>query len=111
MIAEVMAGNGTLGEFLDVFLVSTAERINQICRLLDCGDLHGAGREAHTLLGTAGNCGAMQLSGLAAELRAACDEGDHALAKDIAGRLGSVFDPTSKAVLAWLAERREARAA
>ena len=54
MIAEVMAGGEPLGEFLDVFLANTAERINQIRRLLDSHDLDGTGREAHTLLGTAG---------------------------------------------------------
>jgi two-component system sensor histidine kinase/response regulator len=94
-----------------MFLVSTADRIDQIWRSLDCGELLGAGREAHTLLGTAGNCGAMQLSGLAAELRAACDAGNHVLAQDIAGKLRDIFDPTAKAVLAWLGERRAARAA
>ena len=56
-------------------------------RSLDCGDLDGAGREAHTLLGTAGNFGAMRLSGLAAELRAACDAGNARLARDIADGL------------------------
>ena len=111
MIAEVMGGSEALHQFLDMFLVSTADRIDQIGRSLVRGDLLGAGREAHTLLGTAGNCGAMQLSGLAAELRAACDARNHVLARDIAGKLRDIFDPTAKAVLACLGERRAARAA
>jgi len=110
MIADVMAGE-TLSEFLDVFLVSTAERISHVSRLLDSDDLAEIAREAHTLLGTAGNFGASQLSKLATELRAACDAGNHALAQDIAGKLSETFDATSAAVHAWLSEKTAARAA
>jgi two-component system, sensor histidine kinase and response regulator len=110
MIAEVMSGE-TLGEFLDVFLVSTAERISQIRGLVDHDDLEEIGREAHTLLGTAGNFGALRLSKLAVELSAACDAGDPALARRVAGELSDAFNATSAAVLAWLNDKTAARAA
>ena len=108
MIAEVMTGGETLDGFVDVFLLSTSERISQIRRMLDSGDLSGAGREAHTLLGTAGNCGAIQLSAVAEELRAACDAGSHDLARSAARKLGDAVDPTSKSIRAWLDQRRAA---
>ena len=57
-----------LGEFVDVFLAATAERINQIRRLLDATISMGPAVSAY-LLGTAGNFGAMRLSRLAEELR------------------------------------------
>jgi CheY-like chemotaxis protein/HPt (histidine-containing phosphotransfer) domain-containing protein len=110
MIAEVMSGE-TLGEFLEVFLVSTAERITQIRGLVDHNDFEEIGREAHTLLGTAGNFGALRLSELAVELSAACDAGDPGLARGVAGELTDAFNATSAAVLAWLNEKTAARAA
>ena len=111
MIAEVMAGGEPLGEFVDVFLANTAERINQIRRLLDSHDLHGTGREAHTLLGTAGNFGAMRLSRLAEELRAACDTGIASRARDVADGLTEAWDATSGAMHAWLNDKAAPRAA
>ena len=110
MIAEVMSGE-TLGEFLEVFLVSTAERITQIRGLVDRNDFEEIGREAHTLLGTAGNFGALRLSTLAVELSAACGAGDPDLARGVAGELTDAFNATSAAVLAWLNEKTAARAA
>lgn len=111
MIAEVMAGGEPFGEFVDVFLVNTAERINQIRRLLDCHDLGGTGREAHTLLGTAGNFGALRLSRLAEELRAACDAENARLARDVAEGLTEAWDATSGAMRAWLNDKTAPRAA
>jgi len=111
MIAEVMAGGEPLGEFVDVFLANTAERINQIRRLLDSHDLDGTGREAHTLLGTAGNFGAMRLSRLAEDLRAACDTGIASRARDVADGLTEAWDATSGAMHAWLNDKAAPRAA
>jgi signal transduction histidine kinase/DNA-binding response OmpR family regulator/HPt (histidine-containing phosphotransfer) domain-containing protein len=111
MVAEVMAGGEPLGEFVDVFLANAAERINQIRRLLDCHDLDGTGREAHTLFGTAGNFGALRLSQLAEELRVACDAGNARRAEDVAGGLTEAWDATSGAMRAWLTEKTAPRAA
>jgi signal transduction histidine kinase/DNA-binding response OmpR family regulator len=109
MVADVMAGE-ELDEFIDVFLASAAERINKI-QSLDNDNLDVIGQEAHTLLGTAANLGALQLGKLAAELRAACDVGDHALAKTLTQELNEALNSTSAAILAWMHERRGARAA
>jgi len=109
MIADVMAGDA-LGEFIDVFLASTAERISRI-QGFDSDNLIAIGQEAHTLLGTAGNFGALQLSGLGAELREACDAGDRALARIVAGKLTEALDLASAAILAWMNAKTAARAA
>ena len=111
MIAEVITEGENLAEFVDVFLASTAERIEQIHRLIDGGDLRGAGREEHTLFGTAGNFGACHLSALAAELRAACDAEDAVRARDVARGLTECWNATSGAVRGWLKEEEAARAA
>ncbi|MGC2204206.1 MAG: response regulator [Stellaceae bacterium] len=110
LIAEVMEGE-PLGEFLDVFLVSAAERIGQIRALTDRGDFGQVAREAHTLLGTAGNLGALQLNQLAAELRSACDAGNDALARALAGELVEALNATTAAIRDWLGAKGTARAA
>jgi CheY-like chemotaxis protein len=104
MIAEVMAGE-PLGEFFDVFLNSAAQRIREIRDLSEGGDLARVGEEAHTLVGTAGNFGAVRLSRLAEQMRAACDAGNRDLARSLARELAEVANATSAAVLAWLSER------
>jgi HPt (histidine-containing phosphotransfer) domain-containing protein len=110
MIAEVMVDE-PFGEFFDVFLSSTAERIGRIGELVDHDDFEQIGREAHTLLGTAANFGALWLSQLAVELRSACDAGNPGLVRHLAGELTEAMSATSAAVLAWLNERRAPHAA
>jgi signal transduction histidine kinase/DNA-binding response OmpR family regulator/HPt (histidine-containing phosphotransfer) domain-containing protein len=110
MIAGVMPGE-KLREFFDVFLIGTAERIARIRDIVDHDDFEEIGREAHTLLGTAGNFDALQLSKLASELRAACVASDPDVARRVTGECGEAFSATSAAMLAWLNERTAARAA
>ena len=110
MIADVMSGEG-LSEFIETFLVSTSDRITQIHDLVDRNDLAGVGREAHTLLGTAGNFGASRLSVLAADLRSACDARDHGAAWRLVGELAEAFRATSEAIVRWLNEKTSHSAA
>jgi signal transduction histidine kinase/DNA-binding response OmpR family regulator len=110
MIAEVMEDE-PFGEFFDIFLASSAERIDRICELAVHDDFEQIGREAHTLLGTAANFGALRLSQLAGELKGACDAGNHALARYLAGELAEAMNTTSAAVRAWLNEHRAPHAA
>jgi HPt (histidine-containing phosphotransfer) domain-containing protein len=111
MIAEVMADDATLAEFVEVFLCNAAERIAQISRLLDTVDLQAAGREAHTLLGTAGNFGAFCLSEPAADLRRACDMGDADRAREVAAELKQAWRTASEAIRDWLDRKTAPRAA
>ena len=109
-VAEVMADE-PFGEFFDVFLASAAERIGHIRKLVEQDDFEQIGLEAHTLLGTAGNFGALRLARLAVELRLACDNGDHDRARHLADKLTEAMNETSAAVLAWLNEKRAPHAA
>jgi HPt (histidine-containing phosphotransfer) domain-containing protein len=111
MIAEVMSDAEALVEFVDLFLVNAAERITQIGQVLDCGDLKAAGREAHTLVGTAGNFGAFRLSGLAGELREACDTGNEHHARDIAAGLTAALDTAAAGIRDWLDRKTTPHAA
>jgi len=110
MIAEVMS-DGQLNEFVDVFLASTAARVDQIGDLSARGSLEEIGREAHTLFGSAGNFGALQLGKLAVELRSACDAGDRSLALALTGELTDAFNAAKTAILAWLNQKTAACAA
>jgi signal transduction histidine kinase/DNA-binding response OmpR family regulator len=109
-VAEVMAEE-PFGEFFGVFLASAAERIRHISELVEQDDFQQIGLEAHTLLGTTANFGALRLSRLAVELRSACDSGDDDRARDLAGALTEAMNETSVAVLAWLNGRSAPHAA
>ena len=100
-----------LRDFLDSFLASASEHTAAICRLIDEASFDEIGREAHTLLGIAGNFGALRLTKLATELRAACDAGDNSLAQRSAGEITEALAATSTAMLAWLEKWATARAA
>jgi len=110
MIAGMMADD-KLREFLDVFLAGSSEHIVAIRRVIDEAGFDEIGREAHTLLGMAGNFGALRLSRLATQLKAACDAGDHSLAQRAAGELTEALDATAAALHAWVDQRTRARAA
>jgi signal transduction histidine kinase/DNA-binding response OmpR family regulator/HPt (histidine-containing phosphotransfer) domain-containing protein len=100
-----------LRDFLDSFLASASEHTATIRRLIDEASFDEIGREAHTLLGIAGNFGALRLTKLATELRAACDAGDNSLTQRAAGEITEALAATSTAMLAWLEKWATARAA
>jgi signal transduction histidine kinase/DNA-binding response OmpR family regulator len=110
MIAEVMADESS-DQFIKVFLANAAERIGHMRELADQQDLAELGREAHTLIGTAGNFGAMRMSQLAGTLRSACDAGNQPLARELASELADAMNETSVAILAWLDAKTAASAA
>jgi signal transduction histidine kinase/DNA-binding response OmpR family regulator/HPt (histidine-containing phosphotransfer) domain-containing protein len=100
-----------LRDFLDSFLAGASEHTATIRRLIDEASFDEIGREAHTLLGIAGNFGALRLTKLATELRAACDAGDNSLTQRAAGEITEALAATSTAMLAWLEKWATARAA
>jgi len=58
------------------FLTALGERVERAISHLASNDLAAAGREAHDLISTAGNLGAMRLSELSRELESACKTGE-----------------------------------
>jgi CheY-like chemotaxis protein/HPt (histidine-containing phosphotransfer) domain-containing protein len=74
-------------------LVSLIEALEQrvalTARLIAAEEFGQAAREAHDLVGIAGNVGGMRLSALARQLQHACQAGDAAKSRAIAAELGT----------------------
>jgi HPt (histidine-containing phosphotransfer) domain-containing protein len=76
-------------------------------RLIDAGSLDAAGREAHDLVGIAGNLGGMRLSALARKLEHACKSGAAETSRAAATALGA----EAEAVLPLMRDYQAAKAA
>jgi signal transduction histidine kinase/CheY-like chemotaxis protein/HPt (histidine-containing phosphotransfer) domain-containing protein len=74
------------------------------------GDLEALRREAHTIVGCAGNFGALRLSELARELEIACLAGERASAERLAGEVHEASRMASRALRAWLDVKDDASA-
>ncbi|MBL8836866.1 MAG: response regulator [Alphaproteobacteria bacterium] len=83
---------------IDSFLAGNEARLRGLQAALAANDLPALGREAHDLVGTAGNFGAKRLQDLARQLAAAC----RAAAPDDAGRIvteiGHAADDVRRAI-------------
>jgi signal transduction histidine kinase/DNA-binding NarL/FixJ family response regulator len=90
-------------KLMNTWLVSTRDRVDQIVRLGEAGDLAAVRPHAHNLVSTAGGFGAMQLSDLARRLEDACHGGDVATARELARAIGAAAEPAREAVRACLA--------
>jgi CheY-like chemotaxis protein/HPt (histidine-containing phosphotransfer) domain-containing protein len=89
-------------EFAVLYLADADFRVAHIEGLAQCNDLAGISQEAHVLVGTAGNVGAMRVSALAGELENACRNNDHRSARALAGRIKVAHIATSSAFHGWL---------
>jgi signal transduction histidine kinase/DNA-binding response OmpR family regulator len=89
-------------QLMHTWLDSTQERVDQIVRLGEAGDLTAVRPHAHNLVSTAGGFGAMQLSDLARRLEEACHGGDAAQVRELARAIGSASAPARDAVRACL---------
>jgi CheY-like chemotaxis protein/HPt (histidine-containing phosphotransfer) domain-containing protein len=65
-----------LSELIELYLLDMEQKIPRLKSLLEEADLSSLGREAHNLVATAGNVGAMKVSGLARQIEHACREED-----------------------------------
>jgi CheY-like chemotaxis protein len=92
-------------EFLTLYLDNTGARVASIRDFSARGDLAALGREAHTIIGTAGSVGAMRLSELAAELQTACEAGESDSAGRLAGELCDASTEATAALHAWLGKQ------
>ena len=61
-------GPGLVLEIVDLVLTDTPDRIRELARCLDTGDLAGAGAIAHSLIGRCGLVGAHRLTALCRRL-------------------------------------------
>jgi signal transduction histidine kinase/DNA-binding response OmpR family regulator/HPt (histidine-containing phosphotransfer) domain-containing protein len=92
---------GDLRDFIDLFLGQVEARIARIAVAAAQHDLAAVGREAHAILGCAGNVGMRRLGQLAGALEIACRDGKHDAAGWIAADLSTASLSASEALRAW----------
>jgi signal transduction histidine kinase/CheY-like chemotaxis protein/HPt (histidine-containing phosphotransfer) domain-containing protein len=86
-----------VAEFISLYLVDVELHLARIADYNTGGDFENVGREAHTLISTSGNLGAMRTSTVARRLETACRSGDHGLARRLVGELTEACKASSAA--------------
>jgi len=86
-------------DFVEMYLGEAAERLS---RMAAASDLTTIGGDAHALIGTSGNVGALQISDLARSVEIACRRGDAEATRTLLPQLAVALDTTSGALTAWL---------
>jgi HPt (histidine-containing phosphotransfer) domain-containing protein len=99
---ETILSPQKVAELLEFYLSSGDGRIAQIRHHADNGNWEIVAREAHVLIGTAGNCGAARTSELAGRLAQACREGPEAGVADLARELCLAYAAAAAAIRRWL---------
>jgi len=99
---ESMMSPEDVREFLQLYLSQADQRVSRIQSLSAGGELVATAREAHTLVGTAGNVGARRVSELARSIEEACKAGDAERAGRFVNQLGEVASATSLGLKSWL---------
>ncbi|MBI3677554.1 MAG: response regulator [Proteobacteria bacterium] len=89
-------------DLLRLYLLDTDSHIARIREQNANGDLNGIARNAHEIISTAGNIGAMQVCALAQKLNKACHDDDAETVNRLVEELMAASVATSDAVHAWL---------
>lgn len=103
-LARVMPA-GALSDLFDLYAVNADERIAEIRRQADLGDLAAVRREAHTMIGVAGNLGVARVGALAVRLEAVCRANDETGAQAAVADLIGAHAAAGAAIRDWLAEQ------
>jgi len=85
-------GGEFLRELIDIFLADTPKRIAEIDEGLASGQAETIARAAHSIKGSSGNFGAMELSALARDLEAKGKAGDLEAVRTGVAALRTEFD-------------------
>ena len=83
-----------LAAFLQRTTANLAQRLARIVELMEASRLADAAREAHDIVGIAGNVGARHLSGLAARLESLCKAGNEAQGRSVVDEIKIVSTAT-----------------
>ena len=89
-------------DFVRAYLDEVSGRLSRIVRLVNQADLPAVFEDAHALIGTAGNVGALAVSKLAGALEIACKAGDLPRARGHVQALEAAVRTSSAALSAWL---------
>jgi signal transduction histidine kinase/CheY-like chemotaxis protein/HPt (histidine-containing phosphotransfer) domain-containing protein len=102
---------GAFREFVSLYLVDVDLRLGQIARSRAEKDFARVSSEAHVLVSTSGNLGAMRTSAAARRLEMACRTGDHGQTYRLISELADASAQSSKAMRARLEEEHHVEAA
>ena len=94
-----------VGDMQDVirrYLVCIGEVMNRIRHCAETNNLEALAQEAHTIVGVAGNVGALQVSNLAAALQRAAKMGDRPEVRQLIDALSKSSNVASDQLYAWL---------
>ena len=91
-----------LQEFVSLYLVDAEQHLEQIAKSRLDHDYAGISVEAHILVSTAGNLGAMRTSDIARRLELACKSGDFQQADQLTAALNEASAQAAAAFRAWL---------
>jgi CheY-like chemotaxis protein len=94
-------------ELISLYLIDVDSHLARIADCCSNGDLENIAREAHTIVSTAGNLGAMMTSATARNLEIACRNGDRELSGELIEALNEACAASSAAFNAWLNERSD----
>ncbi len=100
-----------LREFITLYLGDVDLHLEEIARSRARKDYGRVAIEAHALVSTAGNLGAMRTSAAARRLETACRDGDHKSSYRLISELAESCAQSSAAFRAWLEDPRHHRAA
>jgi HPt (histidine-containing phosphotransfer) domain-containing protein len=89
-------------ELLRLFIANTDNHVGFIRDRSDAGDLDGVARNAHVIVGTAGNIGAVQVSALARQLVGACQANVGREVSALVERLAAANRTAIGAVRGWI---------
>jgi HPt (histidine-containing phosphotransfer) domain-containing protein len=91
---------------VSLFLNEVAGRLQSIDAAIARADFPAAAREAHTLVSTSGNLGAMQLSAAARSLEQACRQGEEKSIGPFAAELSRTAASATVALKRWMEHPR-----
>jgi len=100
MLREVMPLD-ELGEIVDMFQDQTAKGASRIRELLARGEFAALAREAHSIVGMAGNIGALRVKEISGALEIACNKEDREAVEVLAGDLIAAAKFASALLRAW----------
>jgi signal transduction histidine kinase/DNA-binding response OmpR family regulator len=91
-----------LQDLMVLYLADTDARMAGINKMASSGNLSAIGRDAHVLVGSAGNIGIVRVSALARLLEGACRDNDLEAAGRLVDELNAAAVDASKAIGNWL---------
>ncbi len=97
--------NAEMSEFLEAYLANVAGRMTQMKVCIDGADFSGVAREAHTVISTAGNAGAVRVSELARAIEERAKESDTVTIGHLYAEIEKASVAASAALRAWLDSR------